>query len=293
MLNPPHLTPIVVVYFYFFGVYMLKLSMQYKKYGLLISTVVGGALLLSACSRLPNQNAAASSQPQKTKTSAMIQKTFKNINALYVAGSAQLNLQPSKSNVSTLTYSRENQYQVTAQVKNHGLYLFANSKKHIPLNLSAPQLQQLTVYGNASVNGKNLKSKQLNIISHTNGEINLQGVLKLRKIHADHYGKIHIYWADSKLLTLNSNDNAKIILGGVANRLYIRANDHSEIDAKFLRAQHVRVYTKNQASVAVNPQQALYAFAHQYSHIYYYHTPRDLIRRSKQHANILAMPPAQ
>lgn len=175
------------------------------------------------------------------------------------------------------------------QITTDGLAITNNGEQPVTLKLGGKALQNLSVH-DGSVMSDRLSIKQpISLNNSGAGNIDLHGMLNLRKLTATGTSHTNISWINSSQLNIQGNDLSQIKLSGEANSINIRLNDNSTYNGQSLRAEDMRAKTSEHAIANVFASNRLSAFATDKSAIYYMNEPAHLTRNSKDNANILAL----
>jgi hypothetical protein len=124
---------------------------------------------------------------------------------------------------------------------------------------------------------------------HESGPVNLYGFMNLREIDMIKTGPVHMYWLNSPILTIRAKDHSQLFLAGVANTYNFVLDDHSHLDARYLRVKKGFVKTNQQAKAEITVEDSLNAMASGQSNIYYYHQPKLIGRYYRDQGSILYM----
>lgn len=139
---------------------------------------------------------------------------------------------------------------------------------HAPVNLAS-----LTVNGNSIVNVTKLHSPDFTLIADNQGEINVKGVVGLKKLVAKH-GVINVYWLDTSSLAVFANGNSQILLGGKVGNLHASCKERSSLNARYLRVNKAYLSSDDSARIDISAREVLEAQAAGHSNIYFYQKPK-------------------
>lgn len=234
--------------------------------------------LLSACCHPPKKASTAQDQPPPPKLDLVWHpvKTprFTRINA---SENIRLQLAGSPSDAESVRVLSSH---IIASVHDGTLFLMgapgdSDYLKDYPVNVkvTAPFLDDIQLFHNASIEAKNMDNPHLNIEDYSSGDVTMTGVLGIRRIIQTRYGKINIRWLKTPDLTIMS-DTGNVTIAGVAGRMRAKLGHHAILDAQQLRADNVWVSTEEHAVAQINPLNVLHAFATDHSSIGFYHHPK-------------------
>lgn len=161
--------------------------------------------------------------------------------------------------------------------------------KFIKVKVVTPTLGSIQLRDHSSLSAKNLAYNIMDIDAATTGFLKIRGNVCLHHIHQQGRGPINIEWTNSDHIKIISTGPGLIHLAGTTDILNVRARDHANIDAKFLRANSGLIQADENATVAVTVIDALSGFATGISNIFYYKTPKHLTRHTYDLANVIQM----
>ena len=214
-------------------------------------------------------------------------------NVIKVSGNVNLLIQGMNSSRSrdTLT-ARLNPQWVAAKVKNHVLYLRTlrgarSNRKAATVKVGIYQLDKLVVNGRASVTGSRIQSNGLVLKANTVGNITLNGKFIVDRIQNEGPGNVNLRWVSGRNIKVRCDGSGRVTLAGTAKTLRATLEDHTTLNARYLRAKEVLIKTQDYALAKVLPIISLRAFAGDYSNIYFYKSPKYINRDTKESGNIL------
>lgn len=159
----------------------------------------------------------------------------------------------------------------------------------IKVKVVTPSLGSIKLRDHSCLSAKNLAYNIMDIDTATTGFLKIRGNVCLHHILQHGRGPINIEWTNSDHIKIISTGPGLVHIAGITDILNIRAKDHANIDAKFLRANSGLIQTDENATVAVNVIDALSGFATGISNIFYYKTPRHLTRHTYDLGNVIQM----
>lgn len=143
------------------------------------------------------------------------------------------------------------------------------------VNLSGNlNLREMKITGENKINLKEVSSKKLDIIMNGGSDITMQGVVNLENLKFGGKGKLALHWIDSPDLEVEGHGDVKVYLAGVARYLRAVTRDNSELDARYLRSNKVYVKAFGHSLIRVVSNKELNAFASDHGRINYYQSPR-------------------
>lgn len=165
--------------------------------------------------------------------------------------------------------------------------LSISANYNVTIQLSVPELKNITVINNATINAQNFKTNHLTIIAKNNGAIDLKGRINIDKIYQHSNGRITVDWVSSDQLLVESDSNGPIYLAGRANNLTAKLTNNTQLDARYLRTKEATIFTTDKARADVLVLDTLKAFAVNKSNICYYKRPKHLTVVTKNAGNVL------
>ena len=157
------------------------------------------------------------------------------------------------------------------------------------INIKNGPIGAITASGNCQVNACRLQSYGMDIETEKNGQIKIEGNIKVNKIIAGGNSEIELLWVNSRQLFVNSFGYANIKMAGTAKETFIKAYGASTIDAQYLRTQRVYVQAKDEGLISVLPLCELRAFAEGHGRIDYYTVPYTAMIITQSSGNVLWM----
>lgn len=173
------------------------------------------------------------------------------------------------------------------KIKDKILYVEPRTTNLFQITIVAPKLKNITVIDNATLTAKNFKTGRLTIAAKNNGTINLEGWYAVDKIYQFGSGRINIRWLDSSQLFIESNSSGPIHLAGITKNIIAKLSGDTQLDARYLRAEKVSIFTTDNARADVLAVDTLDAFAVDKSNIYYYKRPLHYNVITKDSGNVL------
>lgn len=209
-----------------------------------------------------------------------------SLSAINAAGNFNISILPANSSHYTIAKHAN----VNAYIRHHTLYLRSHTPKLTKVTVYTNAIDRLTVNGNTSITANALQSHGLILAANTRGKITLNGTaLKLNKISASGLSNISLKWATGKNIALFATGNSRIALAGNVGTVRAKLAGHSFLNAKYLRAQHTWLKTRNFAQAEVISSNSLQAYPSDSSNIYYYKTPKLLNPMNSQSGNTLQL----
>jgi len=185
---------------------------------------------------------------------------------------------------------------LSATVQNHTLVLRVlpyrrtsepyNPKILVRITMPAT-LRNLVLAGDTHLRSSGVRTSALTIYTRDQASVSIKGVVNLQKIEGNSSGGVNLGWINSRSVVIGSSGSGKIILSGYAPVLTAHLAGNACLEAEFLRTRDVYVETRDTAIARVLPVNSLYAFACNFSNIYYFKTPRQIVRDSRGSGNIL------
>jgi len=256
------------------------------------SRLMLAAVTVSACACLPL--VADAKAPDAVKMVDMTQ-TVSNFDRIVVSGNIELRLvtaKPAAKQSITTQYPSNQNY--TIVVKQGELTLRQTTPWWVttkPAIITVPvsDLKKISAYDAVSITADSLNLSALEISADTSGDINLDGQFGLTALDLKGPGKVKIAWVDSPSLSIDSSGDSQIELSGKVKQMHIKLSGHSALNAEYIRADSVAIQTNRFAKAQVMPLTTLNAFAHDFSNIFYYKTPKYFTRFTSQSGNVLQM----
>lgn len=206
--------------------------------------------------------------------------------SIVVAGNTQVKL---ISGVNTIKIKGvgADEYDCQSGVKDNVLYVNSFEDNFTVVEISAKELNSITVIDRAEVNAKKIKSYGLVVIAKDHGTINLEGYLDIRKILQFGAGRINIGWLKSKQLSLIGSASGPVYLAGTVGKMVIKLTNDAALNARFLLAKKATVITTDDAHAEVMVLDDLNGFAIDRASIYYYKRPKHLNVVTRNMGNVL------
>jgi len=178
-----------------------------------------------------------------------------------------------------------------AKSKNHRLTLrwrqIPEHSDRVHVTVKAPNINQLIVQGRTSVTGHNLQYTDLSITNQDQGQIQLEGKIKLTKIAQHSSEPITVSMVYSPHLTIVSDGAGQIKISGTAESARASLMENAYMDSRYLRCHWLWVKTEDTASADVLATKYLAAFAYGRNNINYYKTPDFAIYDSQVPGDVL------
>ena len=187
--------------------------------------------------------------------------SYQKLHQMIVGGDVNVILGESKS-PNIVEYDPS---EATVKMTSEGL-LSLQSKPGITANVvirSEDQfkaLKRIVVRDSATLVAKDIRSEALDVDSKTAGSLKIEGVMNLNHLLIDNVGESEIYWVDSHSLDVDIKQG-KLVLGGRADRLTMRATNVADLDASGLISNYTWVAASGTSSVEVFPLKTLYAYS--------------------------------
>ena len=228
----------------------------------------------------------------KTVSSTMSLGAFEAISA---SGNLAITLTTgSNSSSHTLHIDHPSNQNYSIAVKNRVLTIKQTTPwwqrvKPAVISVDVSQLKKLTLIDAASLKVSDLNSPSLAIDADTAGSIDIDGTVGLTSLVSKGPGNIQVSWVDSPLLKIDSYGSGTIKLSGKVEKLEASMSGHGTLEAQYLRANSIMVQTNKFARALVMPLSSLNAFAHGYSNIFYFKTPKNFSHFTSESGNVLQL----
>tara|TARA_B100001093_G_scaffold517931_1_gene600999 strand:+ start:6610 stop:7428 length:819 start_codon:yes stop_codon:yes gene_type:complete len=253
----------------------------------LVVFLVGGGLCLEPAVQ-------ASKAPENDK---MVTSTHKlgSFDSIVISGNIKVVLLPShRSGSHSLTMTSPSTQSYSIDVKNSVLSIrqitpWWITTQSATVKVDVSTLKKLSLFDAAAVSATSFKTSSLTIDADTSGDINLDGQVGLKSLILKGPGNVHVRWVDTPSLNIDSHGDGAIDLSGTVGQMHVRLSGHSQLEAENLRADSIAIQTYHFAKAQVMPMTTLNAFAHDFSNILYYRTPKYFTRFTSQSGNILQM----
>lgn len=134
-------------------------------------------------------------------------------------------------------------------------------------------LRNLDVAGSSNVHILGVESNLLNVQDNGTGKVNIGGTEVLQSVAYNGSGPLSMYWVNSTNVKVVGSGRGRIFLAGTAGLLDATIDEHTYLDAKYLRARRAFVNTSDVARADVWTQCTLSTLATGSSNIYYYNNP--------------------
>lgn len=157
------------------------------------------------------------------------------------------------------------------------------------VSLKSGPLKEIAVRGNCHIDASKVQSYGIELIGQDNGQIYIDGNVKVSKIIAQNHSFIEVIWANSKRLYLNAFDTSLVKIAGTADELLLKTYGESKVDAQYLRTCHVNVSAKQFGFAEVFPLYGMRAFSQDQARVDYYTVPNNAISITQSSGNVLWM----
>lgn len=148
-------------------------------------------------------------------------------------------------------------------------------------------LNSLITGGTTVVRGENITSRGLNIVANDQSSIYLHGDFVVRHLQDNSSGRIDLAGLNNGDLLIDCSGSGVVHLTGSAAVLTAHLAGNARLEAQGIRAREVYVSTHDHACAKVFPLYALYAFADDYSNIFYFNRPRLIAGYTRCSGNVL------
>jgi len=249
-------------------------------------------VLSSLVCLVPSVQAAKAPATDTMVTSTQQLKAF---DSMVVSGNIKVTVLPaSQSGSQSLTITRPSSQSYAISVKKRVLTIRQTtpwwvSTQPAKITVDVNTLKKLSLYDAAAVSAKSFNTTSLAIDADTSGDINLDGKVGLTSLVLKGPGNVHVRWVDSPSLNIDSTGDSAIDLSGTVGQMHVRLSNHSSLQAEYMRADSIAIQTYRFAKAQVMPLTTLNAYAHDFSNIFYYKTPKYFTRFTSQSGNILQM----
>jgi hypothetical protein len=204
-------------------------------------------------------------------------------NSIEIAGDAQVILAQGAPSISINGYSVK-VAKLKSNVTDHTLSI-SNADPTMTITINAPSLNKITIAGHTRLFAQNYQSNQLNIFAFDDSSAQLRGTYNIEEIVSQTTGTISVAWLES-LKTKISASSGTVLVAGKTNNLEAALSSSAYLNAKYLRAENVKVLAKSHAHADVWSKQSLNAYAKDQSSIYYFRRPIDLTVVSQNQGNV-------
>lgn len=157
------------------------------------------------------------------------------------------------------------------------------------VSLKTGPLKEIAASGNCEVDASKVKSYGMELTGQEEGQIYIDGNVKVNKIIAQGHSYIEVIWADADRLYMNAFGTSKIKIAGVAKEILARSYGEAHIDAQYLRTNRVNVFAKHSGFAQVLPLCEMRAFAEDTGRIDYFTVPNNAVSITQSSGNILWM----
>jgi hypothetical protein len=261
-------------------------------------------LFLLSISWMANGYATTQHSISKTCTITTTSTTTENhhpttlplFSAINVIGSAKVILicQQQKQNVST-SLSPEASTSLHISAQNQTLFITSQISQDQPtpvisVSMSQP-LRNLRASGSANIQAQNCGNPDLVVTAKDTANIRLTGSNTLNTLQNDGMNTIAVENISGKNLVLGGKNNGKIIVSGKVDEMDAKLEGATLLDARRLQTRSAHILTRNNAAAYVYATEVLYGFAYNNSNIYYYETPRRVMKEPRASGNVLAAKP--
>ena len=139
-------------------------------------------------------------------------------------------------------------------------------------------VRTLTDSGSGNIKIVGLNSNDFNINSTGSGDIIASGFGNLTKLMHSGSGNVYFYWASSSRPQIIATGSGTIGIAGNADHGKANIGGSVYFDGRFLRIKDFSIKTTDSAHAKVIATQQLLATATDKSQIYYYNTPKHLLK---------------
>lgn len=165
--------------------------------------------------------------------------------------------------------------------------LYVSSHRSAFVKLGLPKLGHIEILNRASVIGKNLQMKNLEVLVKNSGTLNLEGEFEVRNIIQNNKGKIKLGWIYGDKVNIEADGIGSILIAGNIRVLDVKLSNRSTLNARYLQSENTNIIAQDSSAAEVFAAKNLKAEAKDSANIYYYEKPHNINAVTTEAGNIL------